>query len=144
MLSVLSIPSPSGLYLARRMDIREIRRQNLVTLRQELGSVKEIADLVDTDANCISQLLSEKSRYYMGHNMARRLERACKKPSGWMDQSHADEALEADILQITLQVRHLSRVQRDNLKSFLESMIVAKGDHRDTPLKNGSNGSPAW
>lgn len=124
MLSVLSIPNRCALYLAKPMDIREIRRQNLIALRKQFGSVREIADRVETDANYISQLLGGKGKYFMGHTMARRLEQACDKPDGWMDQHHAEqEYLDEDIEDIARLARKMDATQRKTLRSFMRSMI---------------------
>lgn len=124
MLSILSIPYPRALFLAKRMDIREVRRQNLIALRSEKGSVRALADLIDTDPNYLSQILGGKGRHFMGHTLARRLESALKKPKGWMDQPHdLQDQEEYEINDIARLVRMLVPAQRESLKTFISTLI---------------------
>lgn len=137
MLSFFSIPNRAALDLAKGMDIREIRRKNLLLLREEMGSVRAIADKVDTDPNYISQLLGGKGKSFMGYSMARRLEKACLKDVGWMDQSHDEaEDVDDDIKDISALARGMNRAQRKNLKSLIKSILGAteanNDEHQDT------------
>lgn len=133
MLSVLSIPYRGALFLSGCMDIRAIRRQNLSLLRQQAGSVRAIADRVDTDANYLSQLLSENGKHFMGHTMARRLELAFNKPVGWMDQQHSEEeSVERDLRDISELARKMNAEQRKNLKNLMDSIVGKPNGNQDT------------
>ena len=68
------------------MDVKEVRRLNLEYLIAVIGSIKALSDLVDTDANYISQLKNGNSNKKMGDKFARKLEKAFEKPVGWMDK----------------------------------------------------------
>lgn len=121
MLSVLSIPYSNSLFLANYMDIREIRRENLATLRHEKGTLRALADLIETDPNYLSQLLSSKRKQHVGHVLARRLEIAMHKPEGWMDQPHWDQGdVERDATEIALLIRGWPPEQRASLKEFIK------------------------
>lgn len=67
------------------MDIRVIRRHNLLHLVREAGGQKPLADRSGVSAAYISQVLSRKVNRHVGHSMARRLEAGMGKPYGWMD-----------------------------------------------------------
>lgn len=138
MLSVLSIPYSNGLFLANQMDIREIRRKNLVALRHEKGTLRALADLIETDPNYLSQLLSNKRIQHVGHGLARRLEMAMHKPEGWMDQPHWDQgSVEHDAAEIALLIRGWTPEQRASLKEFIKSFNegrTADRVHEEPPV----------
>jgi uncharacterized protein (UPF0305 family) len=117
------------------MDIREIRRYNLGVLRHQVGSLKELAALADTDPNYLSQLASGTWKSAMGHAMARRLEKACKKPVGWMDQEHTQEELDEDLSDISEMAKDMSPDQRRTLRMFMRSLITSNSkppaEHRE-------------
>lgn len=104
------------------MDIREIRRQNLIALRAQEGTFSGIAAKVDTDPNYLSQISSGDGKHNMGYRMARRLEKACGKPVGWMDVPHEDDEIEQDLSAIGRIARRMDKTQRRQLISFMESM----------------------
>lgn len=75
------------------MDIKKIREANLRILLNGKpfgGQIGKFAEAVGTDADYISQILSPKSKAAVGHNLARRIEKALNKPESWMDtlQNH--------------------------------------------------------
>lgn len=74
-----------------RMDIKEIRRANLRLLIVEFGTQAKLAVASGTEAAYISQILSDKTKREIGDDLARRLEKASKKPHGWLDHSHTEE-----------------------------------------------------
>lgn len=76
----------AGVYLEPSVDRNQRRRRRLQGLIEEAGSVKLLAELAGTDPNYISQLTSPKGRGSFGDDLAERLEKAMKKPDGWMDQ----------------------------------------------------------
>jgi hypothetical protein len=70
--------------------IDKIRKENLLTLIAETGKKSKLADLADTNAAYISQLLSKNPKKIrnIGDDLARKLESACGKTRGWMDTDH--------------------------------------------------------
>lgn len=70
------------------LDSKEIRRQNLRALIAEQGTAASLAEKAQTSAAYISQILSQKTKAFVGDALARKLESATKKPRGWMDTLH--------------------------------------------------------
>lgn len=70
------------------LDSKEIRRRNLRTLIKEQGTATALAEKAQTSAAYISQILSPKTKAFVGDALARRLEGAMHKPHGWMDTLH--------------------------------------------------------
>jgi hypothetical protein len=106
------------------MDIRDIRRYNLGILRRQVGSLKQLAALAETDPNYLSQLASGAWKSSMGHAMARRLEKACKKPVGWMDQEHTEKELDEDLSDIADMAKEMTPDQRRTLRMFMRTLVT--------------------
>lgn len=70
------------------LDSKEIRRLNLRLLIAEQGTAAALADKAQTSAAYISQILSPKTKAFVGDALARKLESATKKQHGWMDTLH--------------------------------------------------------
>jgi len=68
-----------------RMDIKQIRRTNLLLLMERERSKAAFARKVGTDPAYISQILSEKTRAEIGDTLARNIEKAYELTHGWMD-----------------------------------------------------------
>jgi hypothetical protein len=100
--------------------IEEIRRTNLRLLILEHGTGVAVAAKCDTSASYLSQILirfkmeSGKSRE-VGTDLARKLEKGCKKPKGWMDVIHADGEVEVNENEIT----NLYSAMDDNMRALL-------------------------
>lgn len=71
-----------------RMDIKQIRRANMISLIEQEPSKAAFARKVGTDPAYISQLLSTKTKAEIGNDLARSIETAYRKPHGWMDREH--------------------------------------------------------
>lgn len=66
------------------MDSKDIRRANLLSLAEEHGSMRAVADVTETDATYLRNI---KNRVRdMGDDIARRIEEKLNKPRGWMDR----------------------------------------------------------
>lgn len=77
------------------MNIKTIRAKNLESLIAESESVKACAAKIGVDPSYISQIRSGLKN--IGHQVARRCEKAWGKPEGWMDANHdtaADDRFE--------------------------------------------------
>lgn len=70
------------------LDSKEIRRRNLRALIEENGTAAGLAEKAQTSAAYISQILSAKTKAFVGDVLARKLESAMQKPHGWMDTLH--------------------------------------------------------
>lgn len=71
--------------------VQEIRRENLKTVLQEWDTIASFCEEIQTNPAYISQILSQTSRGDIGNNLARRIETASAKPTGWLDKIHGDE-----------------------------------------------------
>lgn len=65
----------------------EVRLENLNALVSEFGSAAAVAERASTSAVYISQLRNRTRS--IGNTLARRLEAACGKPNGWLDNDHS-------------------------------------------------------
>lgn len=90
--------------MASMKTIDQIHRDNLAALVMEYGSVTAVAGTIGISPSQYSQWLngSENSGTGKPRGMrpasARKIEKACKKPSGWMDKEHPQEGLAAPSL----------------------------------------------
>jgi len=84
-----------------RMEIKDIRLQNLRILIARAGSITDLAERVGTDRNYISQILSPTTKANVGTRLARSLEAAFHEPRGWMDQVH-NELTDAQRMYVKL------------------------------------------
>lgn len=77
--------------------LERLRNENLERLIEEVGTLKELARLADTSSSYLSQVRhriqtpSGKHRK-VTDELAGVLERAMRKPEGWMDESHGPES----------------------------------------------------
>jgi transcriptional regulator with XRE-family HTH domain len=76
--------------------IEDVRRDNLKRLRDELGSVQELADTIGKGHSQVSQWLNASTHSASGKPRSvssascREIEKAIGKPEGWMDVEHGD------------------------------------------------------
>lgn len=73
------------------MENKEIRRLNMLMLADQLGGLQALADRTGTDAKYLSQVKQRWKRpngsiANMGDDVARRIEEAFDKETGWMDR----------------------------------------------------------
>jgi hypothetical protein len=71
------------------MDIKDIRRGNMLALIEREPSKAAFARKVGTDPAYVSQILSIKTRAEVGNDLARVIEKAYGLAHGWMDHDHA-------------------------------------------------------
>lgn len=111
------------------LTIEEIRLANLAILKKEFYSFEVIAKKSKTAASYLSQIHirsrvsnSEKIRD-MGPKLARKLEKGCGKPVGWMDVDHSSidegeielrkiyESMDSELRDLLLhQARRLAKI----------------------------------
>lgn len=64
----------------------------MLALIKQFGSIRRLADAIDTAPNYLSQIKNDANRH-MGDELARQFEEKLGNPLGWMDQPHhLDEA----------------------------------------------------
>ena len=78
------------------MENKEIRRKNLQILVAEFKTIAALADHTGIAAAYLSQLLNQspsanKTPRGMGGKTARKIEKKCGKPNGWMDTLHSED-----------------------------------------------------
>jgi hypothetical protein len=102
------------------MDVKAVRRQNLLALLEECGR-EHLAREAQTAPAYLSQLKSRRTEAYVGHDLARRLEAAAGKPEGWMDLPHGDAEVIAEA------VASLSARERLAVAAMLQRLVRDKG-----------------
>ncbi|MEN7429671.1 hypothetical protein VA599_02870 [Chromobacterium sp. TRC.1.1.SA] len=114
------------------MDISEIRRQNVLKLIEECDdSVKAFADKVGIQPGQASHLKTGFRN--VGPNMAKRIEQAFDKESGWISRDHSqdEKVIAATIpevillineIELALNARTLSLDTVKHLRSLVRSM----------------------
>lgn len=76
--------------------IEDVRRRNLAALREQIGSVAELAERIGKSQSQVSQWLNASTHSSSGKprtissGSCREIEKAFKKPDGWMDVEHVD------------------------------------------------------
>ena len=73
------------------MDITQTRRRNALQLIHDHGISKaELSRRLDKSPQHINQLLRDRDPKNIGHKMARAIESAFDKPTGWLDRTDDD------------------------------------------------------
>ncbi|MBB3006018.1 LexA family transcriptional regulator [Cupriavidus alkaliphilus] len=72
------------------MEIKDIRRNNLLTLLSSHASIRAFADRTGVPAAYVSQIKNEADGRGMGSKTARKIEEALGLPVGYMDQAHGE------------------------------------------------------
>ncbi|XYJ11795.1 S24 family peptidase [Telluria sp. B2] len=91
---------------------KELRLQNLRALVAEFKTAEAVAQMADTNAMYLSQILngaksSAGNARGVGDKLARKLEQGCGKEVGWMDRPH-DAAVLAESIPGAMPVRAIS------------------------------------
>lgn len=73
----------SNRYTTKLMDVREIRKNRLITLIHEYKTQRALADAIGRPPSLISQIAT--GHRGMGEDLAREIEQQVNKPPGWMD-----------------------------------------------------------
>lgn len=77
------------------MEIKDIRRNNLLALLSGFASIRAFADRTGVPAAYISQIKNEAGGRGMGSKTARNIEEALDLANGYMDQAHPDAGASA-------------------------------------------------
>ena len=77
------------------MEIKDIRRNNLLALLSGFASIRAFADRTGVPAAYISQIKNEAGGRGMGSKTARTIEEALGLATGYMDQAHTDSGAPA-------------------------------------------------
>ena len=90
------------------MNKYELRRLNFKAVLKNFRTQKEFSELSGVSTVQISQLISGHDKYKIGHEIARKIEKAAAKPDGWLDIDHEGEQKEVE--DIDLIIRTISIV----------------------------------
>lgn len=123
-LSFSLIAKVRGACCSARMDSKTIRRGNLDLLIDEVGTMKELAELAESDPNYLSTL--KNGHRGIGDDLARRLETACKKPHGWMDHIHDLEGrpLTEDTIEEAIALQSAPEHIRDAVRRLISPQLA--------------------
>jgi hypothetical protein len=116
------------------MDNAEIRRENLRALKTELGSEK-VLNLTGWQKQQLSAYIGKNPTRNIGDQAARDIERAFRKPRGWMDHLHGEPA--KDLQEIIDFARALDPAQRKSLLQF----VKAASNFALAPREDGESSS---
>jgi len=94
-------------------NIKEIRLKNLLKLIKQEGSQIAFSRTVDIDSSHISQIKNPSNKKNLGEKLARKIEKALKLPSGWMDIDHENLPVK-DAIPVTFKVPILDYIQAGN------------------------------
>lgn len=95
------------------MNIEEIRLKNLKALVEKSGSIAEVSRKTGTAESYLGQVINRlpsstgKPRS-LGSKVARRIEHAYNKPSGWMDKEH-NQPLDTSITDLISTIEKKAR-----------------------------------
>lgn len=97
--------------------IEEIRRSNLLLLIEEAGGIAaEVARRAKTAPAHISQIVTRFERpngnvAIIGSKLARKFEKGCGKPEGWMDVLHDTDPITTELLDIFVTLPEKKRLE---------------------------------
>jgi len=107
------------------MDVRQIRRGNMLALINGEKTKAAFARKVGTDPAYISQILSTKTRAEVGNDLARAIEGAYGLPYGWMDHEH-QEAKQEEIEQgVVAEFSSVYLSSTEEGRAFLRGAVAA-------------------
>jgi SOS-response transcriptional repressor LexA len=107
------------------MNSKEIRLLNLRQAIQEVGTQTKLASMVDTQPAYISQILNPTRKEQIGDALARKIESALNKPTGWMDRLHDPNEVE---LNKRRKAPVISYVQAGTWGELVDAFPVGVGD----------------
>jgi hypothetical protein len=137
--------------------INDIHRENLQLLVEEFEGATSVANKIGCSPSQFSQWAnaSENSGTGKPRGMsaasARRIEKACEKPVGWMDVDHKKDALRPETSPDSLQQAHmvlawpieetlLDLYRRSDERGQLEIIATARGEAGRTAGQSSNQG----
>ncbi len=105
-----------------RMEISQIRQQNLIRLIGTYGTMEKLALAAKTSASYLSQI--KNGSRAMGTKFARTIEETLGLSRGWFDTPVAATAAGEQPVPVELALfRRLTRAQREAITLILRSMV---------------------
>lgn len=127
--------------------IEEIRRQNLLRLKNDYKTIKALAEVLDRQPAQVSQWLNatkdhktQKPRN-ISSSMARTIETKCGKPEGWLD---VDSKLETGTSHIAASSELLPFPTREELQAIGEGQASWSDVNRRIRIKNVKGSLFVW
>jgi hypothetical protein len=116
------------------MDIKTIRKMNVLLLEREIRSRSALARMAGTSQSYLSQCVGPAAIRSIGDQLARRLEHAMNKPHGWLDEPHSDEN---DMMLARRVYDRLLLVPRPKLNAIAELLDVRLEDE-EMPIEEAA------
>lgn len=113
--------------------IEEIHRENLQALVDEFGSVTAVAGKIVCSDSQYSQWLNGSINSGTGKprglkpSSARRIEKACGKPTGWLDREHPIVQVEAAAAPPRMIYKWVSEEEARLVSDFRTSSAIGRG-----------------
>lgn len=105
-----------------RMEISQVRRENLVKLIASYGTIEAMAAAGELNASYLSQM--KNGTRDMGTRFARETEEKLGLKRGWFDTPPGNQEERAEPIPVELALfRRLSRQQREAITVILRSML---------------------
>lgn len=110
------------------MENKEVRRRNLLWIKEQAsqhgkGTWETLAEKYGTKAAYLMQIASETTDAHMGDKLARKIEAAESKPSGWMDAPQFEIAdrtlLSPDEQKVLARYRYLNDTGKHEALGYL-------------------------
>ncbi|WP_162897051.1 hypothetical protein [Chromobacterium rhizoryzae] len=131
--SKMLVPVDSNLLSNGGMENKDIRRANLGRLINEYGTIRALADVVDTAPNYISEI--KNGVRDMGHKLARKIEERTGKQSGWLDQLQEDDMSSDDVIvasSIDELAEKIGELETEKLHSLIAKALELHGRKKAT------------
>lgn len=117
------------------MDNKTIRRTNLATLSVRYRTLEQLSAKTGITASYLSQIRGGYRQ--MGDAAARKIERAFRKPVGWMDQTHetSEPSNAGNISPVTQKrgVPVISFIRAGELADIQCNLEPGEGEHLESP-----------
>ncbi len=113
------------------MSVRDTRRQNLIELLSET-SQREFADRAGLAPGHVSQMVNGSRQ--MGESVARRIEKQCTLPSGWMDVPHSENATIEQVIQL---LAPIAAEERSRVLRVVRALVGAPERRHEQRSHNG-------
>jgi transcriptional regulator with XRE-family HTH domain len=106
------------------MDIKDIRLKNLEKLIAKEESATVFANKVDISPSQLSQIRNPKYSRSVGNAAARKIEKACGLPYGWMDKLETSQEMDRDVNKFKAMQKEEDEAEHELMTYF--PMLLAR------------------